>query len=58
MLAQSLKDSIERVTGREATFSGYTGGTDMTYLMAAGVLTIIFGRAIWHTLIRLRSSFR
>jgi succinyl-diaminopimelate desuccinylase len=43
MLAQTLKDSIERVTGREAAFSGYTGGTDMTYLMAAGVPTIIFG---------------
>jgi acetylornithine deacetylase/succinyl-diaminopimelate desuccinylase family protein len=43
LLAQSLKESVERVTGRESTFSGYTGGTDMTYLMAADVPTIIFG---------------
>jgi acetylornithine deacetylase/succinyl-diaminopimelate desuccinylase family protein len=42
-LAQSLKKSIEQVTGRETTFSGFTGGTDMTYLMAAGVPTMIFG---------------
>jgi acetylornithine deacetylase/succinyl-diaminopimelate desuccinylase-like protein len=43
LLAQSLRESVERVTGRESTFSGYTGGTDMTYLMAADVPTIIFG---------------
>jgi acetylornithine deacetylase/succinyl-diaminopimelate desuccinylase family protein len=42
-LAQYLKESIERVTGHETAFSGFTGGTDMTYLMAAGVPTIIFG---------------
>lgn len=42
-LAGMLKSAIEAVTGREATFGGYRAGTDMTFLAAAGVPTMIFG---------------
>lgn len=42
-LAQHLKASIEGVTRRPTEFSGYRAGTDMTFLSAAGVPTVIFG---------------
>lgn len=42
-LALSLKESIEFVTGRAAVYSGFNGGTDMTFLVEAGVPTVIFG---------------
>lgn len=42
-LAQNLKGCIEAATGRDATFGGYRAGTDMTFLAAAGVPTVIFG---------------
>lgn len=42
-LAQTLKASVEAVTGRTATFGGYRAGTDMTFLMAVGIPTTIFG---------------
>lgn len=42
-LAQKLKTCVEAATGRSATFGGYRAGTDMTFLAAAGVPTVIFG---------------
>lgn len=42
-LAQKLKTCVESATGRSATFGGYRAGTDMTFLAAAGVPTVIFG---------------
>ncbi len=42
-LAQTLKASVEAVSGRPASFRGYRAGTDMTFLAAAGVPTVIFG---------------
>lgn len=42
-IAQTLKASIEAVTGRPAVFQGYRAGTDMTFLSAVGIPTIIFG---------------
>ena len=43
VLAMSLKESIRCVTGDDAVDAGFTGGTDMTFLMEAGIPTIIFG---------------
>lgn len=42
-LAQTLKASVDAVTGRPATFGAYRAGTDMTFLMAVGIPTAIFG---------------
>lgn len=42
-LAMSLKESIRSVTGNAPADAGFSGGTDMTFLMEAGVPTIIFG---------------
>jgi len=43
VLAMSLKESIQSVTGDDVSDTGFSGGTDMTFLMEAGVPTIIFG---------------
>lgn len=42
-LAVTLKSCIEEVTGRTVAFGGYRAGTDMTFLSAVGVPTVIFG---------------
>lgn len=42
-LASALASCIESVTGAPCTFGGYRAGTDMTFLTAVGVPTMIFG---------------
>lgn len=42
-LARALASCIESVTGTPSTFGGYRAGTDMTFLAAVGVPTMIFG---------------
>lgn len=42
-LASALASCIESVTGALCTFGGYRAGTDMTFLTAVGVPTMIFG---------------
>lgn len=42
-LARTLKDVVEGVTGLSTRFGGYRAGTDMTFLSAVGVPTMIFG---------------
>jgi acetylornithine deacetylase/succinyl-diaminopimelate desuccinylase-like protein len=39
----TLKACIEGITGQTVAFGGYRAGTDMTFLSAAGVPTVIFG---------------
>lgn len=41
--ARTLKEAVESVTSRPAAFGGYRAGTDMTFLSAIGVPTMIFG---------------
>ncbi len=43
LLAVSLRESIKEVSGKDAVDQGFSGGTDMTFLMDAGVPTIIYG---------------
>lgn len=42
-LARTVKSAVESVTGQATVFEGYRAGTDMTFLTAAGVPTLIFG---------------